>query len=196
MANKKGVKVSKPTLAEIKGLPGKYIFVTYEGVDCGGWCLPTPRPRFAGDIVEPLVIIPFEPTRISDEWLEDPKFELLYNKVPGIKIVRSDGIVEKPNLDLPEDLANRLTDVQKAMALIVASSPFDEKMKDIIETQDREASEEQVLRTNNRIVLPFLKTVEFYESRLMKRPEVLTAIRNRVKRILDEKSKIETLESF
>jgi hypothetical protein len=197
MARSKGTQVTaKMPLEEIKAMPGKYYFVVYEGVDAGGWCLPAPRPRFAGDIVQEIVITPFDPLEVLEEQLNNPPFVSLYDKVPGIRVYKTDTIMSRPDLTLPKDLADRLTQVQQAQAQIAAMSPYDDKLQMLIDTQDQESSEEEVIRSNRRVVLPFLKAVEFYESRLMNRPEVIKALRKRMEKIINEKSRIETMESF
>lgn len=199
MASKQGTKakkVVKPTLAEVKGTQGLYLFVDYEGVDQGGFSLKAPRARFAGDLVEEMTIKPFDPQQITDEWLDDPRFKELYERTPGIKVWKSDTLPQRPDMVLPEELSKRLNNVQQEMARMVALSPYNEAMKEVIQAQDRMGSEEQVIRSNHAVILPFLKAIEFYEKRYMNRPEVLSDIRRRLKSILEQKSRFETLEGF
>lgn len=198
MARRKGnaQKVDKLPLSEIKAQSGKYLFVNYRGVDKGGWQLPAPRPRFAGDVVEELFIMQFAPKQIGEEWLDDPRFMALYESVPGIEVWKSDIFPPKLDLTLPNEIESRLNQTQTAMAYLVASSPYTESMRDVIQTQDRESADEEVIRKNRQIVLPFLKAVQFYETRLMNRPEVLRDIKVRLEKILNEKPVLETIEAF
>jgi hypothetical protein len=200
MARKQGTKVAtkveRLSLAEVKAQTGRYVFVTYEGVDKGGWSLPAPRPRFAGDVVEELMILPFEPKMIVEEWLEEPRFMRLYDTVPQIKVWKSDDLPEEVKVEIPKDLDTALNDVQKAYARNIALSPYNEQMRDVIAAQDREHSEEEVVRQNKKVILPFLKLVQFYEKRYMQRPEVLKALDDRINAILKEKSRMETAESY
>lgn len=196
MASKKGQKEVRPTLEEVKVQTGKYLFVTYEGIEGGGWGLPAPRPRFAGDFVEELFIRPFDPQQIGDEWLDDARFIALYNRVKGIKVWRSDVAPEKIDLTLPDELEERVTKSRQAIALIIAMSPYDDKFKDVIGVRNMDASESEAVRYDHTDVLPFLKVIQFYEARLLKRPEVLKAIAKRLGDIIDEKPPLEKVEPY
>ena len=126
MASRKGNKETLPTLEEVKAQAGKYLYVTYEGTEGGGWSISAPRPRFAGDVAEELMIVPFEPKQIGTEWLDDPRFIALYEKVKGIKVWRSDVLPQKIDLTLPEELETRVSKHRQGMELIIEMSEYNE----------------------------------------------------------------------
>jgi hypothetical protein len=197
MARKQGKNVdTRPTLAEVKAQPGKYVFVTYEGAEGGGWGLPAPRPRFVGDIAEELTILPFEPKQIGEEWLEDPRFVILYGKVKGIRVWRADTFPEKPDLTLPDELESRVNKYRQGIALVIAMGAWDEHYKDVVEARSMDVPESQAVQFDHTDVLPFLKVIQFYESRLLNRPEPLAAIKKRLQKIIDSKSPLESVESY
>lgn len=203
MARKQGKKAEvviekqkRLSLEEVKAQTGRYLFVNYQGVSKGGFSLPAPRPRFAGDVVQELMILPFDPQMIGDEWLDEPRFIRLFNSVPEIVVWKSDDIPVPIDTTVPEELNRTLNDAQKAYARLIALSPYDDRMKDVLEAQDREHSEEEVIRSNRRVILPFLKLVQFYELRWMQRPEVLAALDKRIRTILSETSRMETAATF
>jgi hypothetical protein len=197
MANKKGKQVDpRPSIEEIKAQTGKYLYVTYRGFEGGGWGLPAPRPRFAGDFVEELMIVPFEIKQIGDEWLDDPRFVALYEKISGMQVWRSDVQPEKTDLTLPDELESRVNKYRQGVALIMAMSPFDDRFKDVIGVRSLEVPESDAIAYDHTDVLPFLKTIQFFEKRLMNRPEVMRAIEKRLREIIAEKPLLERVESY
>jgi hypothetical protein len=196
MATRKGTKAVRPTLDEVKAQPGKYLYVTYEGTEGGGWGLPARRPRFAGDIVEELFIVPFEAKQIGDEWLDDPKFLALYEQIEGIRVWRTDAMPTKIDLTLPDELESVVSKYRQGMALIIALSPYDDHFKDVIAVRSEDVTESEAVRYDHSDVLPFLKTIQFYERRLLNRPEVMRAIEKRLGEIISEKPRIESVESY
>lgn len=196
MASKKGKQVVRPTIEEVKAQTGKYLYVTYEGFEGGGWGLPAPRPRFAGDYVEELMIAPFKIKQIGDEWLDDPRFIALYEKVEGIKVWRSDVFPKEVDLTLPHELEERVNKYRQGVALIIAMSPFDEHFRDVIEVRSMDITESQAIEYDHTDVLPFLKTIQFYESKLLNRPEVMRAIEKRLREIIEEKPALERVEPY
>ena len=205
MVSKQGKKVNeeaapvhpkRQALTDVKSQAGRYLFVMYKGVERGGFSLPAPRPRFAGDVVEELLILPFEPKLIGEEWLEEPRFARLFDTIKEIVVWKSDDLPEQVDLAVPEELNRVLNDAQKAYARLIALSPYNDRMKDVIEAHDMEHGEEEVIRQNKKVILPFLKLVQFYEKRWMQRPEVLKALDKRIRSILSETSRMETAESY
>ncbi len=197
MATKKGKKVDpRPTIEEIKAQTGKYLYVTYRGFEGGGWGLPAPRPRFAGDYVEELMIVPFEIRQIGSEWLDDPRFVALYEKIVGIQVWHSDVLPDKVDLTLPDELESRVNKYRQGVALIMAMSEFDEHFRDVIGVRSMDVGESEAVAYDHTDVLPFLKTIQFYEKRLLNRPQVMRAIEERLKEIIQEKPLLEKVESY
>jgi hypothetical protein len=198
MASRKGKKVvdARPSLSEVRAQPGKYVFITYEGTEGGGWGLPAPRPRFVGDVTESLIIMPFEPKQIGEEWLDDPHFVILYEKIKGIKIWRSDVFPERVDLTLPDELEARVSKYRQAVAMTLVMGEYDEHFKDVIQVRSMDIPESDAVRFDHSDVLPFLKVIQFYESRLLKRPEVLEDIKKRLRVIIASKAPLESEESL
>ena len=66
----------------------------------------------------------------------------------------------------------------------------------MIKVRSVDVKEKEAVAYDHSDVLPFLKTIEFYEKRLLNRPEVMKAIKDRVLEIIDEKPKIESAEPY
>jgi hypothetical protein len=197
MAARKGKpEVVRPTLEEVKATTGKYLYVTYEGTEGGGWGLPAPRPRFAGDFTEELMIIPFEIKQIGEEWLDDPRFAALYERVKGIRVWRADIQPNKIDLTLPDELETRVNKYRQGIALIIAMSPWNSYFEDVINVRSEDVPDSEAVVYDHTDVLPFLKTIQFYEKRLLNRPEVMKAIEKRLREIVEEKPLLEKIESY
>jgi len=200
MARTKGTKVQEAprlTLAEIKAQEGKYTFVDYRGT-MGGWALPAPRPRFAGDTPKEIFIKPFSPQQIGDEWLDDPTFGALYEKEKGIRVWKADIAPAATDLesDFPPELAEKLSPYVKSLAYLVAMTDSGTQLDDIINVHDRQSGANEALRFQKNEVLPFLKAVQYYEKRLMNRPDVMKKIETRLRAIIDARSPLESVDSF
>ena len=184
-SNSKGKKAvdSRPTLEEVKAQTGRNLFVTYEGTEGGGWGIAALRPRFVGDIPEELQVTPWVPKMIAEEWLDDVRFRDLYGRVKGIKVWKTDEFPRKPDLTLPDDLERNVGEDRRRMAHLIATSAYDDAMKDMISIKQRDLSESDALRWENEQLYPFLECVLFYEQRLLNRPEVVKDIEKRLKEI-------------
>ena len=193
MARTKGIteKVEpRPTLDEVRNQTGRNLFVTYEGSEGGGWSIPALRPRFLGDIPEELMITPWEPKIIAPDWLDDTRFAKLY------KVWKSDVFPNKPNLKLPDDLERRVSASRQQMAYTIAVSPYDFKMKDMIQVKNLDVTESEAIEWEKNDLFPFLKAVQFYETRLLKRREVLKDVEARLRDILGKKMPMDQIESY
>jgi len=199
MANRKGTSVkgnTRPTLDEVKAQSGRNLFVSYEGDEGGGWSIPALRPRFVGDVPEELMITPWEPKIIGTDWLDDTRFAKLYNDVKGIRVWKSDIFPEKPNLKLPEELERRVSPARQQMAYTIAVSPYDFKMKDMIQIKNLDVTESEAIEWEKNDLFPFLKAVQFYETRLLKRKVVLKDVEARLRDILGKKMPMDQIESY
>lgn len=199
MARNQGTKAktdTRPTLEEVKSQTGRNLFITYEGDEGGGWSIPALRPRFAGDIPEELMVSPWEPKIIAMDWLDDTRFAKLYNDVKGIRVWKSDVFPDKPNLKLPEELERRVSSARQQMAYSIAVSPYDSKMQDMIGIKNLDVTESEAIEWEKNDLFPFLKAVQFYETRLLKRKEVLRDVEARLRAILGKKMPMDQIESY
>lgn len=188
MATTKGKKVkeaadTRPTLEEIKSQPGRNLFVTYEGTEGGGWSIPALRPRFPGDIPEELMIVPWEPKLIAEDWLDDIRFREIYMKFKGVKVFRSDVYPKKPDLKLPDDLDRSVNPSRKQMAQMLAMSEYGEPQRDVVNMKFIDVSPLELAKWENDDLYPFLEVFKFYEERLLNRKEVLRDINARMAEI-------------
>lgn len=177
---------TRPTLDEVKQQTGRNLFVTYEGTEGGGWGIPALRPRFLGDVPEELMIVPWEPRMIAEDWLDDVRFRDLYGRIKGIKVWKTNEYPHKPDLTLPEELERSVSDARRQVAYVIATTPYGEASKEMISIENHDVSPLEAEGWENTDLYPFLECVLFYEKKLLNRKDVIKEVEARLKKI-DEK---------
>lgn len=184
MASSKGntrkVVDSRPSLDEVKQQSGRNLFVTYEGTGGGAFGIPALRPRFSGDIPEELQIELWNPKMIAEDWLDDVRFRAIYEQTPGIKVWKTDQFPKPPDLTLPDDLEREVSESAKQLARIVATTDYNEQMKDIILMESHDVPILEAVKWETEKLYPFLEVVRLYEEKMLNRKEVLNAVDRRL----------------